>query len=809
MRTNGLKRSLLRSTSAWLSLALLCAPAQAQPAVGPALPTPPAGAPAAAAPIAAATAPEPVAPVTAPDARVIRHITVQGTQRIEPSTVITYLNMREGDPYDGSINDDALKALYASGLFSDVNTHFDDKSGTLTVRVVENPVVNQVVFEGNSKISSKDLTKELQIKPRSVFTRAKVQTDLVRLMQVYRQHGRFAARIDPQIIQRPQNRVDLIFAIDEGPATGISRINFAGNKVFDAATLRGQIATEESAWYKFLSTNDNYDPDRLLYDRELLQRFYDAHGYADFKVTSSVAQLAPGGRSFFVNFTIDEGNQYHFGKITINSKIPELTEKELRPLIANIRSGDITNRDLVQKALDTLTNAAGAKGYAFAQVTPRMPPNREKRTIDVTFNIEQGPRVYIEHIDISGNTRTLDKVIRREFRLVEGDAFNQSMVDRSQSRIRSLGFFKDVSIKKSPGSQPDRTNVTVAVTEQSTGSVSVGVGYSSYSSVIGDVSYTETNLFGRGQQLSAVARLSQIQKQFQLSFSEPWFLDRPLSAGFDLQKVLNNYQEAAFQSDVSAASTRLGFPVTEYSSIGLSYTYKIQKVNVTGAAPIEILLDAGTQNGSIIGYNYVFSDLDDARKPNNGFSMSVAQNFAGFGGSLRYVESLATVGGFKTMFDSNVVTSLTGKVKYITSYDGTPVPVNSRYFEGGDSFRGFAIAGVGPRDLALGRLGAVGGNFSAIGTLSARLPGLMPESFGVNLALFSDFGAVGHIDSISTRACTPTSCLRDNLAFRASAGISVQWKSPFGPLNIDLGVPFVKAAYDREQIIHFSTGTGF
>jgi outer membrane protein insertion porin family len=797
MRTNGLKRGLLRSTSALLSLALLAAPVEAQaPAVGPA----PAGAP-------AAGAPADSAPAT-PDVRIIRRIQVLGTQRVEPSTVLTYINMREGDAYEPGEVDVALKALYATGLFTSASRiDFDPATGTLTVRVSENPLVNQVVFEGNSKISAKDLTKEIQIKPRSVFTRAKVQSDVQRLMQVYRMHGRFAARIDPQIISRPQNRVDLIFAIDEGNATGVSRINFSGNKVFGESTLRGQIATEESAWWKLLSSNDNYDPDRLLYDKELLQRYYDSHGYADFKVTSAVAQLAPDRRSFYINFTVDEGVRYRFGKITIASKIPELTEAQLRPLI-RARTGDISSREVIQKGLDELINAAGIKGYAFAQVTPRITPNRDKRTLDVTFNIEQGPRVYIEKIDITGNTRTLDKVIRREFRLVEGDAFNRAMIDRSKTRIRSLGFFKDVTITPSPGSQPDRTNVTVNVTEQSTGSISVGIGYSSYSSLIGDISYTEINLFGRGQQLSAVARMSQIQRQFQLSFSEPWFLDRPLRAGIDLMNVRNDYQEAAFQSDVSAASLQLGFPVTEYSSIGLSYTYKIQKVDVFGAAPIEILLDTGRQNGSIIGYNYIFSSLDDARKPTNGFSMTFAQNFAGFGGSLRYVETLATVGGFHGILNNSVVASISGKVKYITSYDGTPVPVNSRYFEGGDTFRGFSIAGVGPRDLALGRLGAVGGNLSAIGTISARMPSLFPESFGLNMSLFSDFGTIGHVDSVFSRACTATSCLRDNLAFRASAGVSVQWKSPFGPLNIDLGIPIVKAPYDREQIIHFSTGTG-
>jgi len=820
MRINGLKRGLLRSTSAWLGLALLCAPAGAQapiPAVGPA---PARGAAPAAPPPAPTTTPAPAAPTAPPAAApaaaaetasqpIIRHIVVQGTQRVEPATVLTYINMREGDTYDPAAVDVALKALFATGLFTSASRiDFDPATATLTVRVSENPIVNQVVFEGNSKLSSKDLTKEIQIKPRSVFTRAKVQADVVHLMELYRRNGRFAARIDPQIISRPQNRVDLIFSITEGPSTGVSRINFIGNKVFDDATLRSQIATEESKWWNFLSTNDNYDPDRLAYDRELLNRYYVQRGYADFKVTSAVAQLTPGNGSFFINFTVSEGIRYNFGKITIVSKIPGLTEAELRPLL-KMRTGAVYNRNLVQNGVDALTNAAGTKGYAFATVHPRPTPNPKTHTIDWTFTIDQGPRVYIEKIDITGNTRTLDKVIRREFRLVEGDAFNRALIDRSQTRIRSLGFFKDVSIKNTPGSQPDRTNVTVNVTEQSTGSIAVGLGYSSYSSLIGDVSYTEINLFGRGQQLSAVARISQIQKQFQLSFSEPWFLDRPLSAGFDLQKMLNDYQEAAFQSDVSVAALRFGFPVTEYSSVQLSYAYKIQKIDVFGAAPVELLLDTGTQNGSIIGYNYTYNNLDDYRKPSAGWTFTLGQNFAGFGGSLRYVESAGSFSAYQSLFNSNVIASLSGRVKYITGYDGTPVPVNSRYFEGGDTFRGFAIAGVGPRDLALGRLGAIGGNFSAIGTFSARLPNLFPESFGVNMSLFSDFGTVGHVDTIASRACTLTSCVRDNLAFRASAGVSVQWKSPFGPLNIDLGLPFVKAPYDREQIIHFSTGTGF
>ncbi len=309
-----------------------------------------------------------------------------------------------------------------------------------------------------------------------------------------------AARVDPQIIQRPQNRVDLIFSITDGPTTGVSRINFTGNKVFDSDTLSGQIATEESRWWKFFATNDNYDPDRLQFDQEILRRYYVNRGYADFKVVSAVAQLTPNRESFYLNFTVSEGVRYRFGKITVDSKIKELPGARLRPLI-DANDGDIYSQEAVQKAIDALTNAAGTQGYAFAEVHPRIKRNEKTRTIDLGFEIVQGPRVYIEKIQIAGNSRTLDKVIRRQFRLQEGDAFNRVLIDRSRPRIRSLGFFKEVDVKNVPGSQPDRTNLTVNVTEQSTGALQVGLGYSSTTSLLGEISYTEQNLFGRGQNM--------------------------------------------------------------------------------------------------------------------------------------------------------------------------------------------------------------------------------------------------------------------------------------------------------------------
>ncbi|MBV9045598.1 MAG: outer membrane protein assembly factor BamA, partial [Alphaproteobacteria bacterium] len=612
---------------------------------------------------------------------------------------------------------------------------------------------------------------------------------------------------DPQIIQRPQNRVDLIFSITEGPTTGVSRINFIGNKVFDDDTLKGQIATSESDWYKFLATNDNYDPDRLTFDREQLRRFYNTRGYADFRVVSAVAELTQDRRSFYITFTVDEGQRYTFDKVQIESKIRELTPAALRPLV-KIQSGDVYNAELIQKAVDALTNAAGTKGYAFAEVRPRLARDRAKRTIDVIYQIEQGPRVYIEKINITGNTRTLDKVIRREFRLVEGDAFNRVLVDRSRTRIRALGFFKDVSVKNTPGSQPDRTVVNVAVTEQSTGELSLGAGYSSTSNFVGEFSYTERNLFGRGQYLRASIQASTISKQFQLSFTEPFFLDRPLQAGFDLYKVVTDYQQAAYEGDTTAAALRFGFPTSEYGTVGLNYTYKIDKIRPFPGAPLEVQLAAGETKTSLLGYSFVYNTLDDPIKPTKGWIFSMSQQFAGLGGSLKYMRTKMSVGYFHPVFWEEMIGSLNLQSGYITGYDGQIIPIQERFFQGGDTFRGFAQAGIGPRDTVIqGNGGALGGNFYVIGTGQLKLPNLLPESYGVQMALFTDVGTLGHLDT-PIAACTAISCIRDNLAIRGSAGLAVAWKSPFGPITINFGIPFLKTSYDRPQIIYFSAGTG-
>ncbi|MGD0192756.1 MAG: outer membrane protein assembly factor BamA [Rhizomicrobium sp.] len=788
--------------AACVTLLIPSNPASAQSASGPS------SAPAAST-LANAPAPQPSA--------VIRRIVVHGTQRIEAATVLSYVSLKEGDPYEALSDDKSVKTLFATGLFADITTHWD--GSTWTIDVVENPIINQIIFEGNDKVSEKDLTKEVQLKPRMVFTRNKVQADVQRIIELYRRNGKFAATVDPQIIQRPQNRVDLIFSINEGPTTGIARISFIGNNHFSDSTLKDQLATEETKWWRILSSNDNYDPDRLTFDREQLRRYYLQRGYADFRVVSAIAELTPDRENFYITFTVDEGDIYNFGKVVINSKIKELDTKDLRQLVP-IVDGSTYNAELVDKSIDALTNAAGTKGYAFAEVHPRIKRDRTTKTIDVVFDIEEHQRAYVEKINIIGNTRTLDKVIRREFRLVEGDAYNRVLVDRSRTRIKALGFFKDVEIKAAPGSQPDRTVLNVNVTEQSTGELQLGAGYSSYSSFVGQFSYTERNLFGEGLFLRASIEASSIYRQAQLSFTNPYFLDRPMTAGFDIYKTLTYFQQASYSGDSTGAGVRFGFPTSEYGAASLRYTFRLDSISPFGYLNpvIEQAVLEGNATTSSVGYSYTYNTLDDRLKPRKGMTFEVDQDFAGLGGNVKYLKTVASFSVHHPVFWDEFVGTLSFNGGYIQGYGGDDVRLEDRFFRGGDSFRGFALAGVGPRELGGSGENALGGDAYAIGSAELRLPDFLPADYGLGLSLFSDFGTLGHLDSIQLPRGTAESCeantvgavcIRDNMALRVSAGLAVAWKSPFGPVQIDLGLPVVKTSYDKSQAIYFSAGTGF
>ncbi len=515
---------------------------------------------------------------------VIQNIRVEGNKRVEPETVRSYLTFTAGDAYDPAQIDESLKALFATGLFQDVRIRRE--GSTVVIVVLENPIVARVAFEGNREVEDDTLASEVQLKARAVYTRARVQADVQRILDVYRRQGYYAAAVNPQIINLDNNRIDVVFEINEGPTTKIRAINFIGNEAFSDSQLRFVISTTQTNLLSFLKSTNIYDPDRLSLDRELLRQFYLKNGYADVRIVSATADLDRDGRGFFITFTISEGERYRFGAIDVESALPSLNVDALRGSILT-RTGRVYNAEKVEKTVEALTISVSQQGYAFGQVRPRFERDEASHTMGIVYVIEEGPRIYIERINIVGNFRTEDKVIRRQFRLAEGDAYNRLLVEAARKRLRALGFFKNVDIDTDPGSAPDRVVLTVKVEEQPTGELSFGVGYSTSEGVIGDISVTERNLMGKGQYVKLGFSGSLERAQVDFSFTEPQFLDRNMAAGFDaFYKTVDLTSVASFEETDAGGDVRLGFPIADNTQLGLRYKFENEDIfNVSPTTP--------------------------------------------------------------------------------------------------------------------------------------------------------------------------------------------------------------------------------
>jgi outer membrane protein insertion porin family len=774
-------------------------------------------------PGATSTAQPGAQPAAAPaQTGVVQRILIQGNVRIEQATILSYLPIQPGDVIGRAQMDLAVKTLFKTDLFSDVGVDLS-ANGDLIVRVVENPIINQVVFEGNDNLKDDKLRDEVTVRPRGIFTKGRVQGDVQRIVELYRRSGRIGVTVTPEIVELPQKRVDLIFEINEGPKSGILRTNFLGNKQFSESELRGIIITKESRIYRFLSSNDNYDPDRLDYDQEQLRKFYRNRGYYDFRVINTIAELAPDKNGFAITYTLDEGQKYKFGKLKVQTDLKRLNGAVLAQLLP-IHQGQVYEDDKIQQATDALTFAAGAAGFAFVDVTPRYTPNRATHTVDVTFDIKEGPRVYIERIDIVGNTQTLDYVIRREMlesgNLAEGDAYNRVLVDRSKNAIKALGFFKDVDIKQLPGSAPDRTVLQVHVTEQPTGELSFSAGYSSVDRLVLDLGISQRNFRGRGQDLRAEISLGSLRQQINLDFTEPRFLGRHMSAGVDLYAYRYDLtQYSGYLSTSVGGAVRFGFPLSPYLTLSPRYSIHEDDVivannlcesAVTTVSPI-LCEERGSTFTSAVGYTLRWDHRNDPINPTRGFYAELSQDFAGLGGDVKYLKTVGNTGWYHG-FTPAWILSLTGSAGYVNGWGGDAVRINDRFYEGGDSFRGFQIAGLGPRDTNPSYNQALGGKLYAIGSIEQTFPDGLPEQYGIHTAFFTDFGTVGLLDPQYT--VTPGTLLRDptvkdDLALRASAGISIFWKSPMGPIRIDLSQIIKKAPYDQTELFKFSTSTRF
>jgi len=729
----------------------------------------------------------------------IAQIDVEGTQRIDPDTVRSYVLLKPGERATPEQLDKSLKALFATGLFADVSLRMEGDH--LNVRVVENPIINRIAFEGNRKLDDKTLNSEVQLRPRVVYTRTKVQNDVKRILDLYRRSGRFAATVDPKVVQLPQNRVDLVFEINEGQVTGVKRIAFIGNKRFSDSSLREVIRTTESRWWRILATDDNYDPDRVAFDRELLRKFYLAHGYADFRVVSAIAELTPDRDGFYITFTLEEGERYHFGDIELVSHIKNLDAETLRNRVTT-EKGDWYDADQVEKSMNALTTAVGSLGYAFVEVRPRVNRDREAKTVGITYDIQEGPKVYIERINITGNVRTLDKVIRREFLLVEGDAFNTAKMRRSRQRIQNLGFFEKVDVNNVPGAAPDQTVINVDVKERSTGEISFGVGYSTADGALGDIGLRERNLLGRGQDLRLGFLLSQRRQQIDLSFTDPYFLDRNLAAGFDLFDWTRNLQRiSGYDEKTIGGSLRAGYEVFEGLRQNLRYTIRRDELTelVGGVSPF-IQAQAGESVTSLIGQDLTYDRRDDRFDPTSGYFVRMSNDFAGIGGDQTFLRNRLQFGEYYSIIEEWVA-SLSGDVGYIASFDNF-TRISNRFFLGGDSLRGFQTGGVGPRDVAGGA--SLGGKKLAAGSAELTFPTGLPKEIGIRGAFFSDFGVL--MDNGDDPALGPV--FNTDLV-RVSAGVGALWRSPFGPVKVSIAKAIRKEDFDRTETFRFSFGSRF
>ena len=726
----------------------------------------------------------------------VKDIKVDGLARVEPETVLSYINIKPGANTTDDAMNMALKNLYSTGLFEDVAINVDN-SHIMHVKVSENPIISQVLFDGNDKIDDDMLSSEVRLAPRSTYSRAKVQEDVRRIMEVYRRSGRYATVVNPEIIRRDQNRVDLIFNIDEGPTAVIDKINFVGNEHYSAKELQEVIMSKESRWYRIFSSAENYDAEKAEYDKELLRRFYHKKGYADFRVLSNVAELSPNKKSFTLTFMVDEGQKYKLNNIKILSDINDVNADEFYKII-DVEQGDVYSSDKIDKDVSAMTDELGKRGFAFVEVVPEIERNASSGEADLTFHIKEGERFFIDRINIHGNTRTQDRVLRRELRLSEGDAFNASKIKDSRRNLENLDYFEKIDINTS-AKDNNRADLDIDVKEKSTGYFNVGIGFSTVNGALVRAGVTENNFRGAGQQLGFDVAVSQKSQDFDVSFTEPYFLDRRLHAGVDLFHSRQDYQdESSYDSRTTGGRLRTGWNYTDDLSQQLRYTLKKDEITSVGRyASKYIKAEEGEYTGSSIGTSFVYDKRDSATFTRNGYFLMGGTDVAGLGGDEKYYKFDGKAYWYYTMMDYYTF-KFFANAGYIEGYADKPVRLANRYFLGGNTMRGFDVGGIGARDKYT--KDALGGNWMVYTGAEFSFPiGL--DEVGINGHLFTDIGALGKPDGINN----------DDVYYsdkpRVAVGFGFQWLSPMGQIDVDFGFPIVKEKYDETEVFRLNFGT--
>lgn len=725
----------------------------------------------------------------------VSDIKVAGLERVEPETVISYVDIKKGETVSDEKLNAALKHLYSTGLFEDVTINVNN--GTMLIKVSENPVISQVLFDGNDKVDDKMLESEVMLSPRSTYSRAKVQEDVRRILEVYRRSGRYATVVNPEIIRRDQNRVDLIYNIDEGPLAVIDKINFIGNEHYSGKELQDVLMSKESRWYRIFSSSESYDAEKTNYDKELLRRFYLKKGYADFRVVSAVAELSQDKKSFTVTFVVDEGKKYTIRDVDIVSDISDVRGEDFKRFV-EVESGDKYNSDRIDKTVTALTDELGKKGFAFVEVEPVVNKNTSTGDADITFHIKEGARFFVDRINIKGNTRTHDKVIRRELRIEEGDAFNASKIKDSRRNVENLDYFEKVEMNTTP-KDGNRADLDIDVKEKSTGYFNVGIGFSTVNGALVRTGVTENNFRGLGQRLGFDVAVSQKSQDFDISFTEPYFLDRRLRAGVDLFHSKQDYQdESSYDSKVTGGRLRTGWNYTDDLSQQLRYTLKEDEITSVGEyASKYIKEEKGKYTNSSVGTTIVYDKRDSATFTRDGYFLSLGSDVAGVGGDEKYVKFDGKAYWYHTLADYYTF-KLFANAGTINGYGGENVRLANRYYLGGYTMRGFEVGGIGARDKYTND--ALGGNWMVYSGAEFGFPiGL--DELGISAHVFTDVGMLGKPDNINL----------DEVYYsdspRVAAGFGFQWLSPMGQIDVDFGFPIVKEDYDETEVFRLNFGT--
>ncbi|MGL4427093.1 MAG: outer membrane protein assembly factor BamA [Alphaproteobacteria bacterium] len=748
-------------------------------------------------------------------AGMVQKIQVEGNVRVDKQTVLSHLTFKQGEDVGPERLDAALKTLFATGLFADVV--FQVRGNTLWIKVVENRMINQVAFEGNDKVTDEIFKEEIKIKPREVYTPARVQEAAQKIREIYRLKGRFAAKVEPKIIEKDQNRVDLIFEIEEGPSTGVRRIAFVGNHRFSDSRLESVILTKESRWYRFFTNDDTYDPDRIAYDKELLRRYYLANGYPDFQVISAVTELSSDRQDFYITFTLDEGKPYHFGQIKVDSALSRVKQK-LPELLKNVSfsAGNLFNNREIERSVQLFTKILSEAGFVFLDVKPEVIPNKQTQLVDVTFQIVEAPKVYVNRIHIEGNTGTDDDVIRREFRFAEGDPISQAKLKRSQERLENLDFFEKVEIDQEETAVPDRQNMRVKVQDKSTGQLMFGGGYSTSDGVLGEVRFKERNFLGKGQELRSNVFLAKRRREFLIGFTEPYFLDRRLAAGFDVYRTSTKQDtkktmSGGYSQRATGLALHTGYEISE--SLGQSWTYRIQSERIGGIDPASssyVRALEGSFTLSSLEHVLFYDKRDSSVFPTEGYYASMANTFAGLGGNIRYLNTTFSAGYFIPL-DHDHEWICNPRIKYgLLTPLGKKIRLSDRFFLGGGSFPGFAESGIGPRDMITGD--ALGGRKLFTATVDVTFPLGLPKELDIRGLAFTEWGSVwdsGETDPPPLPAPAPPP-IPNNFNLRGSVGVGLIWRSPFGTI----GVTYSKVlkhlkGVDRKESFRINIGTEF